>query len=80
MNGYELLATLAPPLDLVDWLERIFEAKSERGEAIPEAYARWLQTWADIRSAGESVVDGTKQETWAQVLEVLMTARKELAF
>lgn len=80
MNGHEILALLAPPLDLVDWLERIFEAKNERGEAIPEAYIRWLQTWADIRRAGESVVDGAKPETWAQVFEVLKQARKELAF
>lgn len=80
MNGHELLALLAPPLDLVDWLERIFAAKQAKGEAIPAAYVQWLQTWQDIRSAGECAVDGTKQETWAQVFEILMQSRKELAF
>ena len=80
MNGHELLALLAPPIDLVDWLERIFEAKQAKGEVIPESYARYLQVWQDIRSAGECAVDGTKQETWAQVFEILMQSRKELAF
>ncbi len=78
--GHELLALLAPPLDLVDWLERIFAAKQAKGEAIPAAYAQWLQTWQDIRGDGECAVDGTKPETWAQVFEILMQSRKELAF
>jgi DNA polymerase-3 subunit epsilon len=78
--GCELLTILAPPLDLVDWLGRVFEAKQAKGEPIPAEYERWLQVWRDIRGAGESVVDGTKPETWAQVFEILMQARKELAF
>ena len=71
MSGYEILAHLAPPIGLVDWLERIFTAKAEAGQRVPAEYVEWLQSWQAIRSDGLTPIDGTAPAQWAEVAAVI---------
>ncbi len=80
MNGHELLAFLAPPIGLVDWLERSFAAKAASGQHVPADYVEWLQRWQDIRSIEPSPIDGATPAAWSEVGDVVTQATRELAY
>ena len=80
MSAQALLAQLAPPLKLVEWMETVFAAKRAKGETVPAEYVRWIELWQDIRSAEPSIVDGATPATWAQVGDMVTKTNRELAF
>mgnify|MGYP001562244785 CR=1 FL=1 len=47
--AHDTLLILSPPVRLIIWLDRIFEAKRAKGEEVPEAFDKWLQRWIRIR-------------------------------
>lgn len=63
----DILTLLAPPIRLVDWLERVFEQKKKKGEDVPESFTQWLERWREIRLDGPAVTDGLTQEDWEQI-------------
>lgn len=71
MNGYDLLAMLAPPLSLLDKLEGA-------GKLPPEIEA-WRQLWITIRGDGPSPIDGVGQEIYQQALIVVEEKAKRKA-
>jgi hypothetical protein len=70
-TGADLLLLLAPPLALVDYMERLWAAKRSKGEEIPPAYVRWLERWQRIRVDGLSDVDYVLADEWASLDELI---------
>lgn len=67
----DTLLILAPPVRLVAWLEKVFEAKRAKGEDVPENFTKWLERWKKIRAGMPSEIDVLTIEEWAQVEEIL---------
>jgi hypothetical protein len=80
MTGHEILALLAPPSGLIDWLDRSFASKVAAGQRVPVEYTDWLTLWQNIRSIEASPIDGATQVTWAEVGDVITHTKIELAF
>lgn len=74
----DLLLILAPPLRLVDWLEKVFYQRKVNGEEVPENFVKWLERWQRIRSDLPSEIDGMPAEKWAEV-ERKVFGKKEIA-
>lgn len=64
MTGAEILAYLAPPVELIDHLER-YTAQGK----LPVIVVEWLERWQGIRSDGATPIDGTSAATWTEVGE-----------
>lgn len=62
--AHDLLIILSPPIRLIEWLERAFAAKQDKGEQLPTEYVRWLERWRVIRSDLPSEIDYIDEETW----------------
>lgn len=65
----DLLATLAPPIRLVDWFDKVLDDKARKGEPVPPEFIAWLETWKRIRAAGTSPIDGAPESAWAKLAE-----------
>lgn len=65
----DLLTILAPPIRLVDWLDKVFDDKARKGEPVPPEFVAYLETWKRIRAAGTSPIDGATPEQWAKLAE-----------
>ena len=63
----DLLLVIAPPIRLVEWLEKVFAQKAANGDAVPENFIKWLERWQRIRSDLPSEIDGLPIEKWAEV-------------
>jgi hypothetical protein len=74
----DLLLILAPPLRLVDWLEKVFYQRKVNGEEVPENFVKWLERWQRIRSDLPSEIDGMPIEKWAEV-ERKVFGKREIA-
>lgn len=62
MTGHDILAHLAPPIELIEHLER-YEAKGQ----LPACIVDWLHRWQGIRGNGVTPIDGATQAQWAEV-------------
>lgn len=62
--GHDLLFFLAPPIELIEHLER-YQAKGQ----LPQIIVDWLELWQTIRSDGKSPIDGVTAAQWATVAE-----------
>lgn len=62
MTGHEILALIAPPIELIEHLER-YQAKAQ----LPASIATWLELWQAIRSDGKTPIDGVTAVQWATV-------------
>lgn len=67
MTGSEILAYLAPPIELIDHLER-YAAKGQ----LPTVVVEWMQRWQGIRGDGKTPIDGATPAQWATVEERVM--------
>lgn len=64
MTGSEILAYLAPPVELIDHLER-YTVKGP----LPACIVEWLERWQGIRGDGATPIDGATVAAWAEVGE-----------
>lgn len=62
MTGHEILSLIAPPIELIEHLER-YQAKAQ----LPANVVAWLELWRAIRSDGNSPIDGVTAVQWATV-------------
>lgn len=69
ISAHDLLLQLSPPIRLVGWLEKTFDAKAAKGEIIPPEFCRWLDRWRAIRGDGASEIDYVTAEEWAALGE-----------
>lgn len=69
LAAHDTLLTLAPPMAMVDYLDRLWAAKQAKGEEPPEQWRRWLERWKRIRADGASDVDYVTPAEWAGVRE-----------
>lgn len=69
LAAHDILLILAPPTSLVDYLDRLWAAKTAKGETVPEQWCRWLGRWKRIRSSEPSQIDYVSAEEWQQVGE-----------
>lgn len=60
--GHDILAFLAPPIELIEHLER-YQAKAQ----LPACIVEWLALWQAIRSDGKTPIDGVTALQWADV-------------
>lgn len=67
MNGHEIIALLAPPIQVVEHMTAVFELNRKKGHPTPQACLDWLALWQSIRSADKTPIDGTTPATWAEV-------------
>lgn len=67
----DTLLILAPPVRLVAYLEKVFEAKRAKHEEIPDNFIVWVERWKKIRAGLPSEVDTITIEEWAQVELIL---------
>lgn len=65
--GVDTLLILAPPVRLVVWLEKVFEAKRKKGEVVPEQFERWMDRWQKIRSHLPSEIDVLTPAEWQEI-------------
>lgn len=63
----DLLLVLAAPLRLVEWLEKVFAQKRDKGQEVPENFIKWLERWQRIRTDLPSGIDGVAQSDWIAV-------------
>lgn len=63
----DLLLILAPPIRLVEWMEKVFAQKTANGDPVPENFTKWLERWQRVRSDLPSEIDGLPVEKWAEV-------------
>ncbi len=63
-EGHDLLAFLAPPIELIEHLER-YQAKGQ----LPAVIVDWLGLWQAIRGDGKTPIDGATATQWATVAQ-----------
>lgn len=63
----DTLLILAPPVRLVAWLEKVFDAKRHSGQEVPENFTKWLDRWNKIRAGLPVETDVLTIEEWQQV-------------
>lgn len=68
----------ATPIDLVDYLDRLWAAKTARGEQTPERWVKWLERWKRIRGDQPSDIDYVNDAEWAAVAELVQPALIEV--
>lgn len=73
MTAHEILAHLAPPIELLEHLER-YEAKGQ----LPACIVDWLHRWQGIRSDGATPIDGATPAAWAE-MGILIQREKVIA-
>lgn len=64
LTGHEILAYLAPPLELMDCLE-------DRQAQLPKSVVGWMKRWQTIRGDGTSQIDRVKPEAWASINQII---------
>jgi hypothetical protein len=64
-----ILHLLAPPIRLLNWLEKLIAAKEAKGEKVPEEFTEWMQRWVDIRGDGLAITDYLPDDVWAAIGE-----------
>ena len=64
LTGHEILAYLAPPLELMDYLE-------DRQAQLPKSIIGWMNRWQTIRGEGTSQIDRVKPEIWSSVSQII---------
>lgn len=62
MTGHEILTLIAPPIELIEHLEK-YQVKAQ----LPANVTVWLELWRTIRSDGKSPIDGVTAVQWATV-------------
>ena len=67
MSGNDIIALLAPPIEIIEHLEGVFAIHKQKGHPTPETCLRWLALWQAIRADGKTVIDGTDKATWNEV-------------
>ena len=67
MNGHDIIALLAPPIEIIEHLEGVFAIHKQKGHPTPETCLKWLALWQAIRADGKTVIDGTDKATWNEV-------------
>lgn len=73
-EAHDILRVLAPPLRLVAWLEKVFEAKRNKGEMPPDEFIRWLWRWDVIRQGLPAVTDTVTPEAWDAIRDAVQPA------
>lgn len=66
----DILCILAPPLRLVNWLDKVIPAREKKGETVPPEIKDWLDRWRDIRSHLPAVTDVLTDEEWNEIGEM----------
>lgn len=74
LSASDILLILATPIDLVDYLDRLWAAKQAKGEQTPEQWRRWLERWKRIRSDLPSQIDYVSEAEWAALGELVQPA------
>ena len=69
MSGNDIIAMLAPPIEVIEHLEGVFAIHKQKGHPTPETCLKWLALWQAIRSDGKTAIDGTGKEVWNEVAE-----------
>ena len=54
MTKYDFLITYGIPYSLMDWLDKVFDARSAKGDPAPEAWVNWLNVWRETLTEVES--------------------------
>lgn len=67
----DTLLILAPPVRLVAWLEKVFDAKRKNKEEVPDNFVTWLERWKKIRAGLPAEIDVITIEEWHQVEAIL---------
>lgn len=67
--GHDLLFFLAPPIELIEHLER-YQAKGQ----LPAVIIEWLEVWQSIRGDSKSPIDGATDAQWATVAQRVMVS------
>lgn len=62
LTGYEILAYLAPPIELIDYLEPL---------QLPKNVIIWMRRWQAIRGDGGTEINQVKPEAWADVSKII---------
>jgi predicted RNase H-like nuclease len=70
----EVFDRIAPPIRLLDYLEKLFKFKTDKGEEIPFVFTEWMQTWAEIRGNGSAVTDTLTAEDWIEFRKLVKVA------
>lgn len=65
----EIMADLAPPIRLMNWLDKVFAAKRSKGEDIPPEFVRYMATWRAIRGDGPAITDSLSDAEWGEIDE-----------
>lgn len=68
MTGHEIIALLAPPIEVIRHLEAVYEINRKNGKPVPESCVDWLTLWQQIRSADKTPIDGA---SWNEVEQVI---------
>lgn len=70
LAAHDTLLTLAPPLALVDYLDRLWAGRNP-----PEQWVRWLDRWKAIRAAESSIIDYVSVDEWKLIGEKIECTR-----
>lgn len=70
MTPEDILFILAPPVRLVDYLERLFDAKTAKGEDVSTDWLKWLERWKVIRTDMASDIDMITPAEWIGLKEM----------
>lgn len=69
MSGNDIIALLAPPIEVIEHLEGVFAIHKQKGHPTPETCLKWLALWQAIRADGKTEIDGAAQAAWSEVGE-----------
>lgn len=72
LAAHDTLLILAPPIALVEYLDRLWAAKRAKGEQPPEQWIRWLDRWKAIRADGASEIDYVTADEYAALGEMVI--------
>lgn len=67
----QILSLLIPPIELINWLESVFDAKRNKGQHIPAVYTDWLDLVRCIRTDLPSELDTLTAEQWSEASEIV---------
>lgn len=71
LSGQQILTLLIPPIELINWIESVFNAKRSKGQPIPAMYTDWLDLVRCIRTDLPSEIDQLQPEQWSEVAEIV---------
>lgn len=68
---HRILRLVVPSIELIDFLERLFENKRRKGETIPAVYSDWLALVKCIRTDLPNELDQMTMDDWQECSETV---------